>query len=164
MRYSGVALMTLFMMMGAVGVFLTALKWPLRTALFPIVISITFFVMAAAELCLTLFGREELAKKGAAVDFQFSESSNNALADRRALLTFMWIIGFFLIIFLFGFTIAIPLFITSYFRLYGREKWGITLMFAGLSWAFFYGLFIWLLHTTMPEGWILMQLRELGIL
>ncbi len=162
MRFKGSAFLCLFMIMIAVGVFINALQWPMTTALFPIILSILFFLLAVAELCFTLFGKEIAVKN--TIDFKLSEDIEKAIVNRRTLLTFLWIIGFFLMIFFFGMTIAIPIFIFSYLKFYGRENWNISIIFAGLAWGFFFGLFVWLLNTTLPEGWILTELRALGML
>lgn len=63
-----------------------AMGWPLRTGIFTIVIGIPVFCMAIVEFFLSLFGRQE-------------ESEYQALLVRRAFMSFLWIIGFFLLIF-----------------------------------------------------------------
>jgi hypothetical protein len=141
----------------------TALKWPLKTALFPLVISISLFLMTTAELLLSLFGKEEVAKKGVAIDFKFSEDIDKKVVLRRTITIFSWVVGFFFLINLFGFPIAVALFVFLYLKIKGREKWGISIIMTFASWFFFWGLFIWLLNTPMMEGWIFEWLRAVGI-
>jgi hypothetical protein len=155
--------MNLFMVVIAVGVVLTASKWPFKTALFPMVIGITVFFMSFAELLLSLFGREERGKKQSAIDFKLSEDVDKAVALRRTLLTFGWIVGFFLFILFFGFSIAVPLFVFLYIKLYGKEKWVISVTMAVMSWFFFYGLFVRLLDTPFEEGLVLKVLKAIVI-
>jgi hypothetical protein len=76
---------------------------------------------------------------------------------------FGWIVGFFLLILFLGFSIAVPLFVFSYMKIYGKEKWGISIFMSVLAWVFFYGLFIRLLNTPMMEGWLFRGLRLIGI-
>lgn len=163
MGQMGKALMGLCMMVIAAGVVITALKWPFKTALFPVAIGIPVFFMAMAELVLSLFGRKEIAEKQAAVDFKLSEDIDQALVIRRTSLIFIWIISFFLMILLLGFPIAIPLMVFLYLKLQGREGWGVSLFLTALSGVFFYGLFVWLLDIPFQEGWVLKGLRILGI-
>lgn len=162
-RFKGSHLMNLCMVVIAVGVVLTATKWPLKTSIFPIVVGIAVFFMAFAELMLSLFGREERGKKQSAIDFKLSENVDKAVALRRTLLTFGWIIVFYLFILFFGFSIAIPLFVFLYLKLQGRERWGISIIMTFSSWLFFRGLFVWLLHTPLEDGLVLRGLRAIGI-
>ena len=67
------------------GVIISAIKWPLKTALFPLVISISVLLMTTAELLMSLFGKEEGAKKGAAIDFKFSEDIDKTIVLRRTI-------------------------------------------------------------------------------
>jgi hypothetical protein len=151
------------MIMISAWVIISAIKWPLKTALFPLVISISVFLMTTAELLLSLFGKEEGAKKGAAIDFKFSEDTDKTVVLRRTLTIFSWIVGFFFLINIFGFSIAVALFVFLYMKIKGRERWGISIIMTFGSWFFFWGLFIWLLDTPMMEGWIFQWLRAIGI-
>ncbi len=162
-RFSGSNVMNLCMIVISTWVAITALKWPLKTALFPLVISISVFLMTTTELLLSLFGKEEGAKKGAAIDFSFSEVVDKKVTFRRTLTIFSWIVGFFFLINIFGFSIAVALFVFLYLKIQGRERWGISIIMTLASWFFFWGLFIWLLDTPMMEGWVFQWLRAVGI-
>jgi len=151
------------MLVISAGVAITALKWPLKTSLFPLVISISVFLMTSIEFLLSLFGKEEVAKKGAAVDFKFSEDTDKRVAFRRTLTIFSWIVGFFFLIVIFGFSIGVALFVFLYLKIQGKEKWGMSIIMTFASWFFFWGLFIWLLNTPMMEGWVFEWLRAIGI-
>ena len=162
MRYSAKHLMNLSLMAIAAGVVITAMKWPFKTAFFPVMVGIFLFFGAMADLLLDLFGREKVTKKQGAVDFQLSEEVDPALATRRTLLCFAWIIGFFVLILLFGFTIAVPLLVFLFLKVQARERWGITLLLTVSSLVFFFGLFVWLLDIPFSEGWIVEGLKVLG--
>ncbi len=155
--------MNLCLALIAAGVIITAIKWPFKTALFPLVIGISVFLMSVAELLLSLIEGEGKAKKGPAVDFKLSEGMDKAVALRRTWVAFGWIVGFFLLILCLGFSIAVPLYVFSYMKIYGKEKWGISIFMSVLAWVFFYGLFIRLLNTPMMEGWLFRGLRLIGI-
>ena len=160
MRYSGKNLMNIGLMVIAFGVIFTARNWPLKTALFPIVIGTIVFILTIIELLLSFFGREDTAKQST-YDVAFSSNIDKSIAIRRTVLAFGWILGFFMLIFLFGFIIAVPLFSLLSTKILGRENWGISIAMAISTWAFFYGLFVWLLNTVLQDGWII---RWLGTL
>jgi hypothetical protein len=163
MKYSGKHFMNLCLMVIAIGVIITAVNWPFKTAFFPLVVSVFLFFGAMADLLLNLFGSKEVATKQGPVDFQLSEDIDPALAAHRTLHAFSWIIGFFLLILLFGFTIAVPLMVFLFLKVQAKEKWGISLLLTGSALVFFFGLFVWLLNTPFSEGWIFEGLKMLGI-
>ena len=153
--------MNICLMAIGAGAAINALKWPLRSALFPIVMGIPVFLLALADLLLSFFEKEETDKRSA-MDFKLSEDADQARATRRTLFAFAWIMGFFCLIIFLGFSIAIPIFVLLYLRLQGREKWGISLIMSALTFVFFWGLFVWLLHTVLPEGLVFRGLRAIN--
>jgi FtsH-binding integral membrane protein len=70
-----------------------------------------------------------------------------------------WILGFVLLIFLFGFLIAIPLFTVSFMRA-KKESWVLSLSCAAGLWVGVYIAFIKLSQSTIYEGIILQLLGE----
>lgn len=129
----------------------TAMAWPWKAALFPIVIGIPVFCLATAELLWGLFGTEPREQ---AMDFQLSKHLPEQVTFRRTLAAIGWMLGFFAAILLVSFPIAVPLFVFLYLKLEGREGWGLSLIFALAVWGSFYGLFGHLLHLPFPDGWI----------
>ncbi len=103
----------------------------------------------------------EGGKKQAAVDFQLSEDIDPAVATRRTLLAFGWVLGFFVLILLVGFTLSVPLLVFLFLKVQAREKWGITLFLTASSLVFFFGLFVWMLNIPFAEGWIIEGLKAL---
>jgi putative tricarboxylic transport membrane protein len=148
---ASLALAVAVMMLSAWGV-VSAWSWPTKAALFPLVISIPLFFLAAAEVLWVLFGS---APQAAASDFKLSDHLPQDVALRRTLLAAAWILGFFAAIVLFGFLVAVPLFVLLYLRFQGREGWLFTAVFTLAVWAFFYGLFDLLLHLPFPPGAVL---------
>ncbi len=163
MRYSGKHWMNFALIVIAVGVVITAVKWPFKTALFPVVVGVFLFFGSSADLLLNLLGKEETASGQGAADFQLSEDIDPALATRRTLLAFAWIIGFFLLILFFGFLIAVPLMVFLFLKVQARERWGITFFLTGSALIFFFGLFVWVLDTPFAAGWIFEGIKMLGI-
>ena len=144
----------------------SALKWPFKTALFPVIIGSCALILSLAEFSMSIYettGGRTKKKKQEAMDFKLSEDIDPAVAKRRTWTAFGWIIGFFFLIVLLGFNIGIPLFVFLYLRFHGGESWLISILMTVGSWFFFWGLFIWLLDTPMPEGWVFRALRAIGI-
>ncbi len=153
----GLVLVTAYMVV-------TALQWPFKTALFPIVLGIPVFCMALAVFLLELFGKDKEKGSAQALDFRLSEHEDESLAIRRTIGMFLWILGWFFLILLVGFSLSIPIFFIAFMRLKYRESWMLTIILTAVAWAFFYGLFIWLLDTPFADGWLQRGLTALGIL
>ena len=162
MKVSSKNLMNLSLMAIAVWVVVTAVKWPFKTAFFPVLIGIFLFVGGTADLLLSLFGKEKAGKKQAAVDFQLSEDVDPKVATRRTLLAFAWVLGFFVLILLVGFTLSVPLLVFLFLKFQAREKWGITFFLTASSLVFFFGLFVWMLNIPFADGWIIEGLKGLS--
>ena len=130
---------------------IAAWAWPWKAALFPLVIGIPVFCLAAAESLWVLFGSTE---RGETKDFQLSDHLPPRETLRRTGVACGWILGFFAAIVLLGFPLAVPLFVFLYLRLQGREGWLLSALFTAAMWGFFYGLFDRLLHLPFPDGWL----------
>ena len=124
----------------------SALAWPLKAKLFPLVIGIPLFCLALAEVLSIVFAKPN------GDDFRLSPDQPNDVALRRTLLAAGWAIGFFVAIVLLGFQVAVPVLVFAYIRLQGKESWLFTAIFTAGVWAFFYGLFDLLLHLPFPAG------------
>ena len=148
-KNASLALSILIMIMSAYGV-IAATAWPWKAALFPLVIGIPLFGLAAAEALWTLFGAPP-AEGGEARDFQLSIGKDTA---RRTLTAVGWILAFFAAIVLAGFPIAVPLFVFLYLKLQGREGWILSIVMTAAVWGVFYGLFDLMLHLPFPAGWL----------
>jgi hypothetical protein len=131
------------------GVF-SALDWPWKAKLFPLVIGIPLFCLAAAEIVWSLFGA---APAGGAADYQLSDAPPE-VARRRTILAAAWMLGFFAAIVLVGFPYAVPLLLFAFLKVQGKEGWLFTAVFTAAVSAAFYGLFDQLLHLPFPEGWV----------
>jgi len=149
---ASLSLAVLIMLASGYGV-VTAWSWPWKAALFPLVIGIPVFFLAAAEALWTLFGAS--AAEGQASDFQLSRHLPEKEMSRRTAIAIGWMLGFFAAIVLLGFPIALPLFVFLYLKLQGREGWTLSLVFTLVAWGIFYGLFDRLLHLPFLAGWLL---------
>ena len=132
---------------------ISALAWPLKTALFPLVISIPLFCLATIEVAWVALSGPRFSQTK---DFQRPPAEvPGTTAALRQLHAAGWILGFFAAIVLLGFTIAVPVFLLLYLRLEGRESWTFSIVFTAIVSGVFYGLFDYLLHLPFASGWIL---------
>ncbi len=163
MKSSGRAWMSLAIMLVAVGIIISALRWPFKAALFPMVVGIPLFILSTVQFLKSAFlGKGHI--KEATIDFKLSEMEDKALEKKRTIHIFLWILGFFFMVLLIGFPIAVPLFVLLYMKLQGKEKWGVSLLLTFIGWVSFYGLFVKFCDVPFMEGWVQQGLRALRIL
>jgi hypothetical protein len=125
---------------------IAALAWPLKTKLFPLVIAVPLFCLATAELVAIVLSRQPPGEP--------TGEATGDVAARRSMLALAWILGFFAAILLFGFLVAVPVFLLAYLKLQAREGWLFSLVFTAVIWGAFYGLFDYLLHLPFASGWL----------
>ncbi len=147
------AVFSFFIMGVGIWAVVAARTWPLKAALFPIVIGVPIIVLAGIEGILTLW-KNEGTREGHAVDLQFTDNIPPAVMRQRALRAFGWLLGFYVLIVLVGFPIAIPLYVFLYLKIEGREGWLLSLTLTTGAWGIFYGLFVKLVPLPFSEGWI----------
>ena len=144
---SSLALSLAVMVVSGAGT-IAALDWPLKAKLFPMVIGIPLFCLAAAEVAWILLSKTP-GEKAAEDEVPLQ------VARRRSLIGVGWILGLLAAVVLLGFPIAVPLFVFLYLKVQGREGWIFTGVFTAAVWGAFYGLFDLLLHLPFPAGWLL---------
>jgi hypothetical protein len=151
MRISGRVLFTLGLVAVAAYAVASARAWPLKAALFPLVMGIPLLVLAAVQLVLDL-RRKAAAADEPVVDLARPSGVPPELARWRTLAIFAWMAGFIALVMLFGFPLAVPLFTCGYLALQGGVGWGLSLALAAAAWAFFHGLFERLLRLPFEPG------------
>ena len=133
-----------------------AQEWRLQARLYPWAIGIPMLILAIVQVILDLKGvKAKESSDGAPptpMDFQFTKDIDPVTARNRAVIMFSWLLGFFGLIYLLGFTIAIPLMMFLYFKFHGGESWVLSISLTVIAWFFFYGLFVKLLTLPFPEG------------
>ena len=137
MRLSGAALFSAALAAVAGFAVYTALRWPPKAALFPLVMGIPLLVLALAQLVVDLRERPAAAPQ--------SPPAWGILA---------WMVGFITLVVLLGFPVAVPVFVLAYLVTSGREGWILSLVVAAAAWAAFYLLFERLLHFPFEDGLI----------
>jgi putative tricarboxylic transport membrane protein len=129
-------------------------KFGFRAGLFPWVIGYPVLILAFIQLLLDLTGRTRFKSEG----IGFGPELSKQLVYNRTLSICSWTIGYFVAIWLLGFSLAVPVTTILYLKIAGKEKWPITLILSFIAWAFFYGLFEYGLHIPFPDpallGWL----------
>lgn len=133
-----------------------AREWRLQARLYPWAIGIPMIFLAIVHLVLDLRGKSRKASSSdAPVDFQFTQTTDSALTQRRTINIMSWIFGFLISIWLLGFSLSVPLFVFLYLKVQSREGWILSLLLTGAAWLFFWGIFDRLLHLPFPDGQLL---------
>ncbi|NIO09924.1 MAG: hypothetical protein GTO40_18730, partial [Deltaproteobacteria bacterium] len=70
----------------------------------------------------------------------------------RAANIFGWIMGFFLVIWLVGFIITVPLFVFFYLKVQAKESLTVSIVYTLGILVFLLGLFHYVLHIPWPSG------------
>jgi hypothetical protein len=136
-RLSGAALFSAALAAVAAFAVYTALRWPPKAALFPLVMGVPLLVLALAQLVVDLRERPAAAPQA-----------------RRAWGILAWMVAFILLVLLLGFPLAVPVFVLAYLVSSGGESWLLSVVLAAAAWAAFYLLFQRLLHFPFDDGLI----------
>jgi len=129
-----------------------------RAGLFPWVIGIPTLILACAQLGRDLYGKK---KKKVAEDYGQAMDAEIAPEDvqQRTISIIIWTVGFFLAIWFFGFSIAVPLTIFLYLKVAGNESWTMSVLVTFFSWLFYWSLFEKLLNVPFPDGLLISLFR-----
>ena len=131
-------------------------EWRLQARLYPWVIGFPMLLLALIQMILDLKGVQSKPDSGGApVDFQMSKEVDPTITKRQTINIFSWIFGFFFLIWLLGFSIAIPVLVFGYLKIQSREPWVLSIILTACAWVAFWGLFVWLLNLPFPQGLIL---------
>jgi putative tricarboxylic transport membrane protein len=123
-----------------------------RAGLFPWVIGTPTLLLALGQLGRDVYGKKKRSAGGLAESVETHVDIAPEIERQRTLSMIAWTVGFFVAIWLLGFSYAVPLTIFLYLKLAGHEKWPITIAVTFFSWLFYWSLFERLLNVPFPEG------------
>lgn len=127
----------------------------MQARLYPWAIGIPMLVLAFIQVILELRGyKAKQPSDGAPMDFQFTKAIEPAVAKKRAIIMFGWLLGFFLLVWLLGFEYGIPIMVFSYLKFQSNESWLLSVILTVLAFVFFWALFVKLLTLPFPQGLI----------
>jgi putative tricarboxylic transport membrane protein len=149
---------TLACLILAIWVLYQAANWPFRTAVFPLATGAVLLVLALIKLFLlvgrTLRVRPASLKGSPNIQAEVSDLPDVfATASRTEWLSaFAWMAGFFLLLWLVGALIAVPLFALVYLLTVAGRSTLLAGAYAFACWLFVYGLFDRALRIPLPRG------------
>jgi hypothetical protein len=139
-----------------------AQEWRLQARLYPWAIGIPMIFLAVIQVILDLKGyKAKETSEGAPpvpMDFQFTKGIDAITARNRAIVMFSWLFGFFVLLWLLGFNIGIPLMVFSYLKFQSKESWKVSIILTAIAFVFFYALFVKVLTLPFPDGKIFVWL------
>jgi TctA family transporter len=153
MRFGSQALFTLAVILVLAIALWQSRNFGFRAGLFPWVIGIPTLILALCQLA-----RDITAKKSADAP-RFHTEIDPGLAVRRTISILLWIVGCFVVIWLLGFSYAVPLVILAYLKVAGGENWKITAAVTLCAWLFFWGLFEKMLNVPFPDGLLISLIK-----
>jgi hypothetical protein len=124
--------------------------FPFSAGYFPWVLGFPVFVFAVAQFIMDLTGggdkSDDQGKAGAGIEL------SKGVINRRTAGVFGWLFGWFVAIWLFGFTLGATLATFIQLKIGERERWPLALILTGMAWAFLIFVFKGLLHLPFPKG------------
>jgi hypothetical protein len=141
----------------AVATLAQARAWPFRAALFPLGTGLVLLAAAALKLLVDLAA---VRRRGSAAATALKDDEAEDDAEQDVFVTATraewasalgWMSSFFLMLWLLGALVTIPLFALLYLIAW-RESIVVAGVYALASWLFVYGLFDRLLHVPLPAG------------
>jgi hypothetical protein len=121
-----------------------------RAGLFPWAIGIPTLLLALVQLGKDTLGREKA--KNALAAWEVAVAVAPKVARQRTVSILIWTVGFFIAIWLLGFSYSIPVAMLLYLKLAGKENWLMTIAVTFFTWLFVYALFERILSIPFPEG------------
>ncbi len=149
------ALFTFLMLLLFVGGVYTARHWELQARLFPWVIGIPALLLCLGQLAMDLFQAESSDNSDIVtgfMDLPVDRGVPVSVVIRRAVNFFGWIFGFFVMIWLVGFILSVPIFVFLYLFVQARETFRVSLIYTGAMLLFLIGVFHLVLHIPWPPG------------
>jgi len=157
LRFTQAALFTTFVAVVLALALLQSRHFGFRAGLFPWVIGIPTLLLTLVQLAKDIMGHEK--PKAAAADWEMVVDVAPEVARQRTISILLWTVGFFLAIWLLGFSNSVLVSMILYLKIAGKEKWPMTIAVSFFTWLFVYGLFERALSIPFPDGLLLTWIR-----
>ena len=127
--------------------------WPFSAAMFPIIVGVPgFFLAATLALKIALHGqdnpKESQTRSGTPGDLYLDEELLRGEGLKRTIITFAWILGLFFWSWPLGQRIALPLFVFLYLKVGSKEGWMISIAVTLAVAIFLLGIFDQVVHAS----------------
>jgi hypothetical protein len=127
-----------------------SLRFGPRAGLFPWAVTIPTLAMAIAQLTRDVTGRRGGARPEDAIEAA-SDIPRDVVA-RRSTEICSWIVGYWVALWLLGFSVASLLMTFFYLKAGSRERWLVSALMSLAGFAFVYGIFEKVLAVPFPPG------------
>ena len=135
-----------------VAAFVSALEWDSEAAIFPLAVSGFGAVLGLCVVCRTLLW-PQLPSTQFGEDAQDDTDNAFASASRRNLLTSLaCFAGFFLLLYILGLYVAVPLFTFLYLMTQAEKSWIFSAVYSGALVLVLYVLFDVIMQQPVPSG------------
>ncbi len=148
------AFLSAFLLLAFFGLVYTAAQWQYQARLFPWVIGIPVLFLCVIQLGMDLFSTSDGKEDDLTglMDLPVDRGVPVSVVVSRAANIFGWIMGFFLVIWLVGFIITVPLFVFFYLKVQAKESLTVSIVYTLGILVFLLGLFHYVLHIPWPSG------------
>jgi putative tricarboxylic transport membrane protein len=157
LRFGWTAAFSLFIVVIVTLALWESRHFDLRAGLFPWAIGFPVLGMGIAQFIKDILGKESKPPADHPADEGPEVPANLAL--RRTFLVSGWMIAYFLVIWLLGFSLGGALCTFLYLKFGSREKWLISTVLTLFAWLVIYGVFDRALHVPFPTGQLLIWLK-----
>lgn len=157
LRFSSAALFTLAVAVVLALALLQSRNFGFRAGLFPWVIAIPTLLLTLVQLGKDIIGREK--PKAALAAWEIAVEVAPEVTRQRTISILIWTVGFFLAIWLLGFSNSVLVSMILYLKIAGKEKWPMTIAVSFFTWLFVYGLFERALSIPFPDGLLFTLIR-----
>lgn len=134
-------------------------SWEPRAALFPLTIGIPSIILTGIVLAREILRSTRVVSHEEIPGEEAEPEIDPVVARKRTVGIVGWISGFFVGIWLLGFTAAAAVATFLYLKVGAGEKWPITVALTLFCWGFFYGVFEYSLQMPFPKGDLFVWLR-----
>ena len=149
-RHMSGLLFTLFLVVTLAIALWQSRNFGFRAGLFPWIIGAPLLMMTCTQLIFDFMGKGYRPKPPEPGD-EFLDLPKSEIQRRTTAISF-WIFAYFILIWLLGFSIAVPVATLLYLKTTGAEKWPATIIVTLVAAIFFYGVFDLALHIPFPQG------------
>lgn len=157
LRFSSAALFTIVVAVVLSLALLQSRNFGFRAGLFPWAIGIPTLLLTLVQLVKDTMGREK--PKAALAAWEIAVEVAPEVARQRTISILIWTVGFFLAIWLLGFSNSVLVSMILYLKIAGKEKWPMTIAVSFFTWLFVYGLFERALSIPFPDGLLFTLIR-----
>ncbi|WP_206812845.1 tripartite tricarboxylate transporter TctB family protein [Paradesulfitobacterium ferrireducens] len=167
MRFRGTVIFNILFILVFVLAIIIALGYNSRARMAPLVIAIPGLAVTIGRLVVELRGNKDKENKDKEnkdkekktkdkFDHENQEGNepekSKPVAKFSELNSFSWAVGLFLLLYVVGFLVAIPIYLFLFLKVRSQEKLVFSLIFSLVSWGALYLFFGMVLHIPLYEG------------